>query len=54
MNMDFNMYMNDVVSQARSEMKESGYTELTTPEEVDQHLSKEGTALVMVNSGCGL
>ena len=53
MNMYFNMYMNDVVSQARSEMKESGYTELTTPEEVDQHLSKEGTALVMVNSVCG-
>ena len=53
MNMDFNMYMNDVVSQARSEMKESGYTELTTPEEVDQYLSKEGTALVMVNSVCG-
>ena len=37
MNMDFNMYMNDVVSQARNEMRESGYTELTTPEEVDQH-----------------
>ncbi|MFC3389737.1 BrxA/BrxB family bacilliredoxin, partial [Salinicoccus sesuvii] len=30
MNMDFNMYMNDIVSQARSEIREAGYTELTT------------------------
>lgn len=53
MNMDFNLYMNDIVTTARSEMRESGYTELTTPEEVDQHLNKEGTALVVVNSVCG-
>ncbi|WP_411844356.1 BrxA/BrxB family bacilliredoxin [Salinicoccus sp. HZC-1] len=53
MNMDFNMYMNDVVSQARNEMRESGYKELTTPEMVDEHLNKEGTSLVMVNSVCG-
>ncbi|GAA3725442.1 MULTISPECIES: BrxA/BrxB family bacilliredoxin [Salinicoccus] len=53
MNMDFNMYMNDIVTTARSEMREAGYTEMTTPEEVDEHLLKEGTALVMVNSVCG-
>ncbi|KKK35556.1 hypothetical protein WN59_01620 [Salinicoccus sediminis] len=53
MNMDFNLYMNDVVSQARNEMRESGYTELTTPEMVDEYLGKEGTSLVMINSVCG-
>lgn len=53
MNMDFNMYMNDIVTTARSEMTESGYTQLITPEDVDQHLKKDGTALVMVNSVCG-
>ncbi|GAB3071937.1 BrxA/BrxB family bacilliredoxin [Salinicoccus sesuvii] len=53
MNMDFNMYMNDIVSQARSEIREAGYTELTTPEVVDEHLNKKGTALVMINSVCG-
>lgn len=53
MNMDFNLYMNDIVTTARTEMRESGYTEMTTPEEVDQHLNKEGTALVVVNSVCG-
>ena len=52
-NMDFNLYMNDIVTTARSEMRESGYTELTTPDEVDQYLNKEGTSLVMVNSVCG-
>lgn len=53
MNMDFNLYMNDVVDQARGEMRESGYTEITTPEMVDEYLNKEGTSLVMVNSVCG-
>lgn len=53
MDMDFNMYMNDVVSQARNEMRESGYKELTSPELVEEHLNKEGTSLVMVNSVCG-
>ena len=53
MNMDFNLYMNDIVNQARNEMTDSGYTQLQTPEDVDTHLNKEGTALVMVNSVCG-
>jgi putative YphP/YqiW family bacilliredoxin len=53
MNMDFNLYMNDVVNTARTEMTEAGYTQLQTPEDVDAHLNKEGTALVMVNSVCG-
>ncbi len=45
--------MNDVVRQARQEIQNAGYKELTTAEEVDETLSKKGTTLVMVNSVCG-
>ncbi|MFG6148588.1 BrxA/BrxB family bacilliredoxin [Halobacillus sp. B23F22_1] len=51
--MDFNIFMNDVVTKAREEITQAGYTELTTKEEVDEALNKEGTTLVMVNSVCG-
>lgn len=53
MNMDFNLYMNDVVSQAREDMERAGYEQLTTPEEVEAALEQKGTALVMINSVCG-
>ncbi|WP_285768853.1 BrxA/BrxB family bacilliredoxin [Peribacillus sp. SI8-4] len=53
MNMDFNFLMNDVVKQARDEIKTAGYTELTTPEEVEEVFAHKGTTLVMVNSVCG-
>jgi putative YphP/YqiW family bacilliredoxin len=53
MNMDFNLFMNDVVRQARQEITAAGYEELKTPEEVEEVLTKTGTTLVMVNSVCG-
>ncbi|NKE05011.1 BrxA/BrxB family bacilliredoxin [Mesobacillus selenatarsenatis] len=53
MSMDFNFFMNDVVRQARQEIVAAGYSELTSGEEVEQALAKEGTTLVMVNSVCG-
>ncbi|BCB04659.1 BrxA/BrxB family bacilliredoxin [Bacillus sp. KH172YL63] len=53
MDIDFNLLMNDVVRQARQEIETAGYTQLTTEEEVDQALTKEGTTLVMINSVCG-
>jgi putative YphP/YqiW family bacilliredoxin len=53
MNMDFNLFMNDVVRQARQEITAAGYEELKTPEEVEEVLTKSGTTLVMVNSVCG-
>jgi putative YphP/YqiW family bacilliredoxin len=53
MNMDFNLFMNDVVRQARQEIVTAGYKELTTPDEVDEALQQKGTTLVMVNSVCG-
>ncbi|WP_445493180.1 BrxA/BrxB family bacilliredoxin [Niallia sp. 03133] len=53
MNIDFNLFMNDVVRQARQEIVDAGYKELTTPEAVEETISKQGTTLVMVNSVCG-
>lgn len=53
MSMDFNLFMNDVVQQARKEITHAGYTELKTSEDVKEAFSKEGTTLVMVNSVCG-
>jgi len=51
--MDFNLFMNDIVRQAREDMERAGYQQLTTPEEVDETLSAKGTTLVMINSVCG-
>jgi putative YphP/YqiW family bacilliredoxin len=51
--MDFNLFMNDVVDAARQDITEAGYTELTTPGDVDEALTQKGTTLVMINSTCG-
>ena len=53
MDLNFDLYMNDVVNQARSEIEQAGYQQLTTAEEVDEVLQQQGTTLVMVNSVCG-
>lgn len=53
MAMDFNFLMNDITKQARKEMVDAGYTELTTPEEVTEAFAQKGTSLVMINSVCG-
>ncbi|WP_010284524.1 BrxA/BrxB family bacilliredoxin [Bacillus timonensis] len=53
MEIDFNLFMNDIVQTARKEISEAGYQELKTPEEVEEALSRKGTTLVMVNSVCG-
>lgn len=53
MDLNFDLYMNDVVKQARTEIENAGYEQLTTPEEVDAVLKQDGTTLVMVNSVCG-
>lgn len=53
MAMDFNFLMNDIVTQARQEMTDAGYTQLQTSEEVSEVLAQPGTSLVMINSVCG-
>ncbi|WP_114603305.1 bacilliredoxin BrxB [Staphylococcus sp. EZ-P03] len=53
MDLNFDLYMNDVVEQARKEIENAGYEQLTTPEDVDSVLKQDGTSLVMINSVCG-
>lgn len=51
--MDFNLFMNDVVNSARTDITNAGYEELTSPESVEEALNRKGTTLVMINSTCG-
>lgn len=51
--MDFDQFMKDVVDIARLDMREAGYEELTTVEEVETAMDRKGTTLVMINSVCG-
>src|SRR5699024_12748327 len=51
--MDFNLFMNDVVDAARQDIIEAGYEELKSSGQVDDALNRQGTTLVMVNSTCG-
>jgi putative YphP/YqiW family bacilliredoxin len=47
------MYPEEIVIPMKEELTENGFTELLTPSEVDDQLSKKGTTLVMINSVCG-
>ena len=53
MNMDYDLFMQQITTTARAEMEAAGYKQLRTPEEVEEAFAKEGTTLVMVNSVCG-
>ncbi|MDE9752911.1 bacilliredoxin BrxB [Staphylococcus delphini] len=53
MDMNFDLYMNNIVKQARSEMDHAGYEQLATEEDVDRVFKQHGTTLVMINSVCG-
>lgn len=47
------MYPEEIVIPMKEELTEHGFTELLTPQEVDDQLAKKGTTLVMINSVCG-
>ena len=50
----YDEYMRGIVKPMREELVQSGFTELTTAEEVQQTMeSLEGTALIVINSVCG-
>lgn len=51
--MQFNLFMNDVVQQARQEAEKAGYKQLTTAADVEEVMKQKGTTLVLVNSVCG-
>ena len=48
------MYPPEVVAPFIEDLTSKGFKELTSPEEVDNHLnSSEGTKLIVINSVCG-
>ena len=50
----YDEYMRGIVKPMREELVQSGFTELTTAEEVEKTMeSLEGTALIVINSVCG-
>lgn len=53
MNMDYDLFMEEIKRTARAEMESAGYEQLRTPEEVEEAFARPGTTLVMVNSVCG-
>jgi putative YphP/YqiW family bacilliredoxin len=46
-------YPADVVMPFKEELTDKGFEDLTTPEQVDEALSRPGTVLMVVNSVCG-
>jgi putative YphP/YqiW family bacilliredoxin len=47
------MYPEEIVIPMKAELTDNGFEDLSTPELVDEYVTKEGTTLVMVNSVCG-
>lgn len=47
------MYPEAIVNPMKAELTSVGFSELTTPEDVDKMIQTEGTVLVVVNSVCG-
>ena len=50
MDLNFDLYMTDVVNQARNEIEAAGYEQLTTAEEVDSVLQQENFVLLNFTS----
>jgi putative YphP/YqiW family bacilliredoxin len=53
MNMDYDLFMQQITNTARAEMEAAGYEQLRTPEDVEAAIARPGTTLFMVNSVCG-
>src|SRR5690606_12736873 len=50
----YDEYMKSIVKPMREELVQTGFTELTTAEDVEETMeSLDGTALVVINSVCG-
>ncbi len=47
------MYPPELVAPMREELTSAGFEDLTTPEQVDQAITSEGTTFVVINSVCG-
>ncbi|AKG05434.1 MULTISPECIES: BrxA/BrxB family bacilliredoxin [Salimicrobium] len=50
----YEAYMKEISQPMRDELTEAGFTELVSPDEVDEFISSvKGTSLVVINSVCG-
>ena len=47
------MYPEEIVKPMKLELTNSGFSELTSSEDVNSAIDKEGTTLIVVNSVCG-
>lgn len=48
------MYPEEIVAPMKGELTNAGFSELTTADEVDNHMkSQKGTSLMVINSVCG-
>ncbi len=47
------MYPEELVKPMKATLEDAGFKSLTTAEEVENEIKKEGTTLVVVNSVCG-
>ena len=47
------MYPIDLVLPMKAELTDKGFEDLTTPEQVNEALKREGTTLLVLNSVCG-
>ena len=47
------MYPEEIVKPMKLELTDSGFSDLTSSDEVKSILSKQGTTLIVVNSVCG-
>lgn len=47
------MYPEQIVAPMKSELTSQGFTELLSPNDVDNTLRQSGTTLLMINSVCG-
>lgn len=47
------MYPAEIVIPMKEELTENGFSEMLTPDDVDNKISGEGTTLVVINSVCG-
>ncbi len=53
MNMDYDLFMQQITTTARAEMEAAGYEQLRTPEDVEAAFERPRYNIVMVNSVCG-
>lgn len=47
------MYPEEIVMPMKEELTENGFSDMKTPEQVEETLNQPGTSLIVINSVCG-